>query len=187
MKCISSWLSGIPHKIYKECPEINKFLFEIFLFCINKTFQWRSAKETYIPKVNSPTKHSITDIRSIALLKVEGKIFFSSDSMHLEAHLINNIKFVNKSVQKCCMEKASGCWDHISMFWRALKKAESKILSLALIWLDTANACESIPHKPIIFALFWYGFSPKWIQLIETFETYYSGIIFLSADTLQLA
>ena len=71
------------------------------------------------------------------------------------------------------MEKVPGCWEHISMVLAALKEAKSKNLSLATIWLDIANAYGSIPHKLIIFALHWYGVSPKWIHLIET---YYSGI-----------
>ena len=109
----------------------------------------------------------------IPLLNVEGKLFFSLVSRRLEKHLINNSKFMNKSVQKGCMEKVLGCWEHISMAWAALKEIKSKNLSLATIWLDIANAYGSIPHKLIIFALFWYGVSPKCIHLIET---YYFGI-----------
>ena len=59
------------------------------------------------------------------------------------------------------MEKVPGCWDHISMVLAALKQAKSKNLSLATTWPDIANASGSIPHKVIIFALHWYGVSPK--------------------------
>ena len=157
-------LNGIPYKVYKKCPKINKFLFKFFLSCMNKgiiPLQWQSAKEIYIPKVNPPTAHNISDFRPIALLNVEGKLFFSLVSRRLEKHLINNNKFINKSVQKGCMEKVPGCWEHISMVWAALKEAKSKNLSLATIWLDIANAYGSIPHKLIIFTLFRYGVSPK--------------------------
>ena len=165
-------LNGIPYKVYKKCPKINKFLFKFFLSCMNKgiiPLQWQSAKEIYIPKVNPPTAHNISDFRPIALLNVEGKLFFSLVSRRLEKHLINNNKFINKSVQKGCMEKVPGCWEHISMVWAALKEAKSKNLSLATIWLDIANAYGSIQHKLIIFALFRYGVSPKWIHLIKTY------------------
>ena len=87
----------------------------------------------------SLTTHNISDFHPIALLNVEGKLFFSLVSRRLEKHLINN-KFINKSVQKGCMEKVPGCWEHISMVWAALKEAKSKNLSLATIWLDIANA-----------------------------------------------
>ena len=169
-------LNGIPYKVYKKCPKINKFLFKIFLSCMNKgiiPLQWRSAKEIYISKVKPPTAHNISDFRPIALLNVEGKLFFSLVSKRLETHLISNNKIINKSIQKGCMEKVPGCWEHISMVWAALKEAKSKNLSLATIWLDIANAYGSIPHKLIIFALHRYRVSPKWIHLIET---YYCGI-----------
>ena len=136
--------------------------------------QWQSAREIYIPKVNPPTKHKTSDFRPITLLNVEGKLFFSLVSRRLETYLRSSNKFVNKSVQKGCMEKVPGCWWHMSMVWAALKKAKSKNLSLATIWLGNANAYGSIPHKVIIFALRRYGVSPKWIYLIET---YYFGIL----------
>ena len=159
----------MPQLLGLKCPKINKFLFKIFLSCMNKgiiPLQWRSAKEIYIPKVKPPTEHNISDFRPIALLNVEGKLFFSLVSRRLETHLISSNKFINKSVQKGCMEKVPGCWEHISMAWAALKEAKSKNLSLAKIWLDIANAYGSIPHKLIIFALHRYGVSPKWIHLI---------------------
>ena len=47
--------------------------------------QWRSTKEIYIPNVKPPTEHNISDLHPIAL---EGKLFFSLVSRHLETHLI---------------------------------------------------------------------------------------------------
>ena len=94
-------LNGIPYKVYKKCPKINKFLFKFFLSCMNKgiiPLQWQSAKEIYIPKVNPPTAHNISDVRPIVLLNVEGKLFFSLVSRCLEKHLISNKKFINKSI-----------------------------------------------------------------------------------------
>ena len=135
--------------------------------------QWRSGKEIYIPKVNPPTAHNISDFCPIALVNVEGKLFFSLVSRRIEKYLISSNKLINKSVEKGCMEKVPGCWEYISMVWAALKEAKCKNLSLATIWLDIANAYGSMPHKLIIFALFQYGVSPKWIHLIEM---YYSGI-----------
>ena len=91
--------------------------------------QWRSAKEIYILKVNSPTAHNISDFCPIVLLNVEGKLFFSLVSSRLEKNLINSNKFINKSVQKVCMKKGPGCWEHTSMVWEALREAKSKNLS----------------------------------------------------------
>ena len=115
----SPGLNGIPYKVYKICPKINKFLFKIFLSCMNKgiiPLQWQSAKEIYTPKVKPPTAYNISDFRPIALLNMEDKLFFSLVSRRLETHLISNTKIINKSVQKGCMEHVPGCWEHISMF-----------------------------------------------------------------------
>ena len=144
----SPGLNGIPYKVYKKCPKINKFLFKIFLSCMNKgiiSLQWRSAKEIYIP-----TAHNISDFRP-------------------STRPIDNNKIINKSVHKGCMEMVLGFWEHISMVWAALKEAKAENLSLATIWLDIANAYGFIPHKLIIFALHQHGVSPKWIHLIETY------------------
>ena len=60
------------------------------------SLQWPIAKEIYIPKVKPPTEHNISDFRPIALLNVEGKLFFSLVSRCLGTHLISVNKFINK-------------------------------------------------------------------------------------------
>ena len=85
--------------------------------------QWCCAKEVYIPKNKTPSNSHIKDFRPIVLLNVEGKLFFSLISKRLETHIINNNKFINLSIQKGCMEKVPGCWEHMSMVWSALKEA----------------------------------------------------------------
>ena len=132
-------LNGIPYKVYKKCPKIRKFLFKIFQTCFKRCeipIQWRSAQEIYIPKVSSPSKNKLSDFRPIALLNVEGKLFFSLVSKRLEAHLIPSNKFIDTSIQKGCMEKIPGCWEHLSMVWHVLKEARARKSNLAVIWLD---------------------------------------------------
>ena len=70
LQILSTWknasdpgVNGIPYKVYKKCPKINKFLFKFFLSCVNKgiiPLQWGNAKEIYIPKDNPPTGHNIS-------------------------------------------------------------------------------------------------------------------------------
>ena len=105
-------LNGIPRKVYKKCPKISKFLFKNFKTCFKRCkipTQWQSAREIYIPKVSSPSENKLSDFRPIALVNVEGKLFFSLVSKRLEAHLIHNNKFIDNSIQKGCMEKIPGC------------------------------------------------------------------------------
>ena len=110
-------------------------------------------KRSIFLKVSTPSNTKISDFHPIALLNVEGKLFFSLISKRLEIHLIYNSKFINYSIQKGCMEKVPGFWEHFSMVWHALKEARTQKSTLATIWLDIANAYGSIPHKLIIFAL----------------------------------
>ena len=150
----------IPYKVCKKCTKINSFLFNVFKSCVKNCvipIQWRYAKEIYIPKSKTPSESNIKDFRPIALLNVEGKLLFSLISKRLEAHLIANNSFINTSIQKGCMEKVPGCWEHMSTIWSALKEARSNKSDLATIWLDIANAYGSIPHKLIFFALKRYG------------------------------
>ena len=129
-------LNGIPYKFYKKCSKINKFLFKIFQARFKRCeipIQWRSAQEIYIPKVSSPSENKLSDFHPIALLNVEGKLFFSLVSKRLETHLIHNNKFINNSIQKGCMEKIPGCWEHLSMVWHALKEAKTQKSNLATI------------------------------------------------------
>ena len=111
-------LNGIPYKVYKKCPKTSQFLFKIFHACFKRCeipIQWRSAQEIYIPKVSTPSDTKLSDFRPIALLNVEGKLLFSLISNRLEIHLIHSHKFINNSIQKSCMEKVPGCWEHLFM------------------------------------------------------------------------
>ena len=142
-------LNAIPYKVYKQCTQIRKFLFNIFCSCLKDSvvpLQWRNAMEHYIPKTKPPCPSNIKDFRPIILLKVEGKLFFSLISKRLVKHITTNNNLINTSVQKGCMDKVPGCWKHISMVWSALKDARSAKSSLANIWLDIANAYGFIPH-----------------------------------------
>ena len=172
----SPGLNAVPYKVYKKCTQVSSFLFKIFASCLKHEIvplQWRYAMEVFIPKVNPPSPSNIKDFRPIALLNVEGKLFFSLVSKQLEQHIITNNKFVNTSIQKGCIEKIPGCWEHMSMVWSALKEARQNKSSVANIWLDIANAYGSIPHRLIFFALERYGVDNKWIALIKN---YYAGL-----------
>ena len=99
----ASGLNGITYKVYKTCSKINKFLFKIIQASFKRCeipIQWRRAREIYIPKVSSPSENKLSDFRPIVLLNIEGKLFFSLVSKHLETHLIHNKKLINNSIQK---------------------------------------------------------------------------------------
>ena len=103
------------------------FLFKLCLSCQrNKVIPiyWKIAHEVYIPKNKPPNPSSIKDFRSISLMNVEGKLFFSLVSQRFVSHIIQNNKFVNSFIQKGYMGKIPGCWEHMSMVWDSLKSVK---------------------------------------------------------------
>ena len=101
-------LNGIPYKLYKKCSKISKFLFKIFQACFKRCeipIQWRSDQEILIPKVSNPSDNKLLDFRPIALLNVEGKLFFSLVANRLETHLIYSNKFISNSIKKVVWKK----------------------------------------------------------------------------------
>ena len=152
----SSGINMLPNKVYKKCPRISSFLFKIFkssLKLCNIPIQWRVASEVHIPKTKPPNPSDIEDFRPIALLNVEGKLFFSLLAKRLESHIITNNRFINSSIQKGCMSKVPGCWEHMSLVWNELKEIKSKKSNITSVWLDIANAYGSIPHQLIFLVL----------------------------------
>ena len=168
--------NGIPYKVYKRCTMISCFLFDIFCRCSRNgivPIMWRHAFIKFIPKVDTPKESQITDFRQIALLNVEGKLFFSLVSSRLTKHIVHKNQFIDLSSQKGCMEGVPGCWEHMSMIWDTFKDARLHNKSVSTVWLDVANAYGSIPHELIFFALKRYGVPNHWIELIRT---YYDGL-----------
>ena len=73
-------LNAIPYKVYKQCTQIRKFLFNIFYSCLNYSvvlLQWSYAMEHYIPKTQPSCPSNIKDLCPIAFLNVEGRSCFS--------------------------------------------------------------------------------------------------------------
>ena len=166
----------IPYKVYKKCPQLARFL----LLILNQAFQrghiplcWRVNDGIMIPKVEAPVSSEIGDYRQIALLNVEGKLFWSLVADRLYKYLIVNNSFISQDIQKGSMRRVAGCWEHTAMMWSALKDARKAKESLAVLWLDLANAYGSVPHKLIVFALRRYQVPEDWISLIMA---YYDGM-----------
>ena len=93
----------IPYKVYKKCPGVAKYLFQLLLDCLRLRrvpVQWRVAFKTFIPKVDTPDPAKFSDFRDISLLNVEGKMFFSLVSNRITKHLINRNQVINSSIQK---------------------------------------------------------------------------------------
>ena len=63
----SPGLNFIPYKVYKKCPQINTFLFNVFKSCLKNCvvpIQWRYARENFIPKCKTPIESNIKRLSS---------------------------------------------------------------------------------------------------------------------------
>ena len=166
----------IPYTVYKKCPRLARYLLDILNSALRAKevpLCWRVSDGIMIPKVDSPSPNDIGDFRQIALLNVEGKLFWALVADRLYNYLVVNNSFISPSVQKGSMRKVAGCWEHTAMVWSALKDARKSKSSLAVLWLDLANAYGSVPHKLILFALRRYQVPEDWIDLIMA---YYDGL-----------
>ena len=117
----SPGINMIPYKVYKKCPQTVSFLLTIFQSILKLTtlpLNWRVASEIYIPKINPPNPESIDEFWPIALLNVEGRLFFSLLWKPLEDHIVKKNKLIDLFLQKDCMSKVSGCWEHVSSLER---------------------------------------------------------------------
>lgn len=81
--------SGIPYKIYKQCPQLLKRLWRILRKIWAKGSvppSWKLAEGCFVPKEEGSS--SIAQFRTIFLLSVECKIFFSVLAKRLTSYMI---------------------------------------------------------------------------------------------------
>ena len=100
---------------------------------------WQVAEGIFTPK------EKITQFRTISLLNVEGKIFFSVLAKRLTKFMTDN-NYVDTSVQKGGISDFSGCVEHTSALSQLIREARIRNGGLTLVLLDVANANGSIPH-----------------------------------------
>ena len=75
--------------------------------------------------------------------------------------------YLDRSVQKAFMNKASGCIEHHAKL-TILRNARSKHTSLVVCWLDLANTYGSVHHSLINFSLAHYHASPSFSGLVQS-------------------
>lgn len=108
----------------------------------------------------------ISQFRTISLLRVEGKIFFSVLAKRMNAYMTRN-GYINTSAQKGGAEGFSGCLEQTRILSQFIREATEKKGSRTGAWLESANAYGSIPHNLIQVALNLYHIPDK-IQGITT-------------------
>ena len=111
---------------------------------------WREAEGVFIPKEEGAK--TVDQFRTISLLNVEGKLFFSLKADRITTFLLKN-SLIDPSIQKGGIPGISGCLEHTSLVSQAIREAKKEKKNLVVTWLDIANAYGSIPHDVIKHAL----------------------------------
>ena len=139
--------------------------------------QWKTASVKLIGKQaaqDDPTLPS--NFRPIALTSCVGKLFTTILCRRWLSFMLSN-KYLDKGIQKAFMPRTPGCIEHHLKLATVLQDARKKHRSLAVCWLDLANAYGSVHHSLITFSLQHYHAPPKFFHLVQNFYSNLSATI----------
>lgn len=145
--------SGIPYKVYKNCPKLLRWLWKLLWRIWKKGTvpqSWKRAEGRFVPKKEASL--NISQFRTISLLRVECKIFFSVLAKRMTTYMIEN-GYMNTSIQQGGIPRFTGCLEHTGVLSQMMHEARSKKGNLTVVWLDMAIAYGSIPHDLIRTAM----------------------------------
>lgn len=126
-------LNGVPYRVYKRCPMVLKLLWKLMRVswkAQNIPSEWSRAVTTFIPKEQNSC--NINQFRGIALLNVEGKIFFSVVAKCLTNYLLSNC-YIDTSCQKAGVPGFPGCVEHSTMIWEQIQTAKRENQDLHVV------------------------------------------------------
>ena len=172
-------LDGIPYVVFKRCPALLTALFNLFNTCWAQSVvpvQWKIASVKLLGKQAAGDDPSLpSNFRPIALTSCVGKLFTTILRNRWLAFMVTN-RYLDRSVQKAFMPKTPGCIEHHLKLATVIRDARKKHKSLAVCWLDLANAYGSVHHSLISFSLQHYHAPPQFLQLIQAFYSNLSAI-----------
>ena len=155
---------------FKRCPSLLPVLVQLFNACWDQSIipqEWKGAAIKLIPKgsaVEDPTNPA--NFRPIALTPCIGKLFTTLLRNRWLRYMISN-KYLDPSLQKAFMPTIPGCTEHHLKLSSVLAEAHSNHKSLAICWLDLANAYGSVHHSLIQFSLRHYHAPPQFLNILQ--------------------
>ena len=170
----------IPYQIFKKCPSLDPVLVDLFNCCWTTATipsAWKTAAIKLIGK-SSATEDATTpsNFRPIALTSCIGKLFTTILKNRWLEYMLDN-GYLNRSIQKAFMTATPGCTEHHSKLATILAEARRKHKSLAVSWLDLANAYGSVHHMLIQFAMKHYHTPPQLCLILESLYSDLSATI----------
>ena len=160
----------------KKCPSIVSALLDLFTTCWSLRSvppQWKTAAVKLIGKTSAiDDPSSPNNFRPIALTPTVGKIFTTILKQRMLDYMISN-NYMDKTIQKAFLPATSGCVEHHVKLAAVISSARKSHRSLAIAWLDIANAYGSVHHSLIQFALSHYHLPVEFSQMVQSL---YSGL-----------
>ncbi|CAC5371101.1 unnamed protein product [Mytilus coruscus] len=137
----------------QKCPKILRKLWQLFRTLWKKEpFLKAGRRQKDASYQKKKIQKDISQFRTISLLSVEGKIYFSVLANRMTKYMVEN-SYIDTSMQKGGIAGFSGCVEHTSVLSQLIHEAKTGKKNLAVVWLDLANAYGSVPHKLIDMAM----------------------------------
>jgi len=92
----------VPYRVYKRCPEVAKLLYQYL------RSMW--AKNEISDTISEENASSVEKYRTISLLNVEGKLFFSLKSERILDFALAN-GYIDTSIQKEVCQEFQDVWN----------------------------------------------------------------------------
>ena len=163
-------IDQISHEVFKKCPSLALALSDLFSLCW-KLGQvpsgWKCAAIRLIPKANaSNDPANPSNFCPIALSSCVGKLFIMILKNRWPSFVISN-GYLDTSVQKAFLPGVPGCLEQYTKLSAAIADAHKRHRSLTVCWIDLANACGSVHHGLIDYALKHYHAPPYFRQFVS--------------------
>ena len=170
----------VSYTILKRCPSLRPALLDLFNRVIMEgsiPSAWKAAAIKLIPKSSAKEDPSSpNNFRPIALTSAISKLLSSILKDRWLGHMrVNN--YLNPDLQKAFLPTIPGVVEHQAKLAAVIKSARRSKRSLAIAWLDIANAYGSVHHSLIQFSLAHYHAPPEFCKLMRSWYTDLSATI----------
>ena len=166
----------IPYLIFKKCHSLRPALLDLFNRVIMEgsvPLSWKVAVIKLIPKSSAQEDPSSPgNFRPIALTPVVSKLLSGILKDRWLRHMRAN-GYLDSDLQKAFLPTTPGVVEHQAKLAAVIRSARQQKRSLAVAWLDIANAYGSVHHSLIQFSLAHYHAPPEFCHLLQS---WYSGL-----------
>ena len=165
------------YRIFKNCPSLVPALLLLFNTCWSTSSvpsQWKVGVLRLLGKQAAKSDPSVpSNFRPIALTSCVGKLYTAILKTRWTQFMIAN-GYLNTTVQKAFVDGVSGCTEHHIKLLSVIEEARQKHKSLAVCWLDLANAFGSVHHQLIRFSLEHYHAPARMVAAVSDL---YQGLV----------